>query len=60
MGKSYKVDYALIYDVQGNSKSTHSTTLIMESSNSGEAERKIRATGNISKNVKRIDILKIY
>lgn len=57
--KHYAVDYALIYDQSGNSKSTHSTTLIMESRDSYEAERKIRSTGNVGSNVKRIEIIRI-
>ena len=58
MSKSYKVDYALVYE--NDSKLTNATTLIMESPDSNEAERKIRSTNNIGINVKRIDIIRIY
>lgn len=58
MSNHVKVTYALIYE--GGSKSTHGTTLIMETDSASEAERKIRQTGNFNgSHIKEIQILKM-
>jgi hypothetical protein len=57
MANHYEVSYYLVY--ANNSKLSQGTTLIMESDSHSEAERKIRATGNVGSNVKEIQIIKI-
>jgi hypothetical protein len=57
MANHYEVHYYLVY--ANNSKLSQGTTLIMESDSSSEAERQIRATGNIGSNVKEIQIIRI-
>lgn len=57
MQNHYEVHYYLVY--ANNSKLSQGTTLLMESDSSSEAERKIRATGNIGPNVKEIEIIRI-
>jgi len=54
MAKKYKVSYTLVYT--GGGKSTYGTTILMESGSSSEAERKIRATNNLTNNVVEIQI----
>lgn len=57
MAKNYRVDYTLVYT--GGGKSTHATTILMESDSSSEAEMKIRATNNINTNVVEIQINRV-
>lgn len=57
MANHYEVHYYLVY--ANNSKLSQGTTLLMESDSCSEAERKIRATGNIGSNVKEIEIIRI-
>jgi hypothetical protein len=54
MAKKYKVSYTLVYT--GGGKSTYGTTILMESDSSSEAERKIRATNNLTNNVVDVQI----
>lgn len=57
MAKNYRVDYYLVYE--NGSKNSQATTLFMESDSHNEAIRKIRATNNLTSNVKDIEIIKI-
>jgi hypothetical protein len=57
MPNHYAVDYYLVY--ANNSKLSQSTTLIMESDSSSEAERKIRERNNLTSNVKEIQIIRM-
>jgi hypothetical protein len=54
MAENKKVDYTLIYE--GGGKTNLSTTINMNSNSSSEAERKIRDTNNLTKNVKEVRI----
>ena len=57
MAKNYRVDYYLVYE--NGSKNSQATTILMESDSHSEAIRKIRATNNLTSNVKDIEIIRI-
>ena len=57
MAKKYKVSYELVYE--GGGKSRMGTYMYMEGNSSSEAISKIRATNNLTSNVRDIIILEI-